>query len=251
MEKPASNRRKFFKNVAALGGLYPLSKFSSSDNAREKNLHVVCVGGHPDDPESGCGGTLIKYAKAGHSVSIVYLTRGEAGIPGKPHAEAAEIRTNEAKKACSLIGAQPYFLGQIDGNTVFNREGIVRLEQVLKTLNPDIVFTHWPIDTHPDHQVASLLTFHCWLRLNRSFGLYYFEVNSGDQTLHFNATDYVDISSVAEEKKRALYAHESQNPDDIYTSHHHVMQQFRGREIGVKEAEAFIRIDAQTASLLI
>ena len=23
---------------------------------------IVCVGGHPDDPESGCGGTLARYA---------------------------------------------------------------------------------------------------------------------------------------------------------------------------------------------
>ena len=44
---------------------------------------MVCVGAHPDDPESGCGGTLARYAAAGHRVTVLYLTRGEAGIAGQ------------------------------------------------------------------------------------------------------------------------------------------------------------------------
>ena len=37
-------------------------------------LKVACVGAHPDDPESGCGGTLARYSQAGHRVTILYLT---------------------------------------------------------------------------------------------------------------------------------------------------------------------------------
>ena len=58
----------------------------------DRPLRIVCVGAHPDDPESGCGGTLARYAAAGHRVTVIYLTRGEAGIPGKSHEEAASIR---------------------------------------------------------------------------------------------------------------------------------------------------------------
>ena len=63
-----------------------------------RKLNVVSVGGHPDDPESGCGGALARYAARGHNVTIIYLTRGEAGIPGKTHDEAAAIRTDEAAR---------------------------------------------------------------------------------------------------------------------------------------------------------
>src|ERR1035438_4398609 len=79
---------------------------------------IVCVGGHPDDPESGCGGTLARYAALGASVTIVYLTRGEAGIPRKSHDEAAAIRSAECEAACRILGAKPVFAGQIDGATV-------------------------------------------------------------------------------------------------------------------------------------
>ena len=34
--------------------------------AAEK-LKVVVAGAHPDDPETGCGGTIIRYTDAGHA----------------------------------------------------------------------------------------------------------------------------------------------------------------------------------------
>src|SRR5579872_1689396 len=87
---------------------------ANGPTAPARKLNVVCVGGHPDDPESGCGATLARYSAAGHNVVIVYLTRGEAGIESKTHDEAARIRTEEALKACKVLGAQPVFAGQID-----------------------------------------------------------------------------------------------------------------------------------------
>lgn len=245
-------RRTLLKNTAALGLLSPfvkLSNVTSKKAVQANELNIVCVGAHPDDPESGCAGTLSKYASQGHTVSIVYLTRGEAGIEGKTHEEAAQIRTAESEAACKVIGATPYFLGQTDGDTFFNKKAVTILQDLLQKLKPDIVFTHWPIDSHPDHQVASLLTYQSWLHMKKAFALYYFEVNSGDQTMHFLPTDYIDITAVAEQKKRSLYAHKSQDPDDIYLNYHFPMQQFRGREIRVKEAEAFVRLDARESSV--
>jgi LmbE family N-acetylglucosaminyl deacetylase len=237
-------RRTFIKQAITLGALHPLSKNISGINEEQKKLHVVCVGAHPDDPESGCGGTLALYANAGHRVSIVYLTRGEAGITGKSHEEAARIRTAESEAACKILGAQPYFFGQVDGSTHFDGGEIARMQQLLATLKPDILFTHWSVDSHPDHQVAALLCYQSWLRSSRSVPVYFFEVNGGFQTMQFQPTTYVDITAIAAQKKNALYQHKSQDPDDIYFNHHFIMQQFRGRELGVKEAEAFVRLDA-------
>ena len=240
-------RRVFLKQAAALGSLLPFSNssFAGPGIAQQANRNIVCVGGHPDDPESGCGGTLLLYAKAGYKVSIVYLTRGEAGIDGKNHDEAAQIRTKESEKACSIIGAQPYFAGQIDGSTRFDIPAIRVMQELLTKLKPDILFAHWPIDSHPDHQVASLLSIQSWLRMKKSFAIYFFEVDSGSQTMNFNPTHFVDITLVEVQKKQALYSHTSQDPDGIYLNHHLIMQQFRGREIGVKQAEAFMRFDAE------
>lgn len=226
------------KRRTLLGGmaLVPMAQ------AAGRELHIVCVGGHPDDPESGCGGTLARYAEAGHRVTIVYLTRGERGIAGKSNAEAAAIRTREAEAACKILGARAVFAGQIDGSTEVNNQRTAEFRKLLAEQNPDVVLTQWPIDTHPDHEAASLLTYRAWNAEGRHFPLYYFEVNLGSQTMGFSPNTYVDITAVREKKKAALFAHRSQNGEEIYRRHHKPMEDFRGRESGVPAAEAFIHL---------
>ena len=41
-----------------------------------RKLKVMVTGGHPGDPEAGCGGSIARYADLGHDVVLVYLNRG-------------------------------------------------------------------------------------------------------------------------------------------------------------------------------
>ncbi len=209
----------------------------------KSRLKLLVAGAHPDDPETGCGGTMARYAENGHEVVALYLTRGEAGIPGKSHDQAAEIRTQEALKACEILNATPVFAGQIDGDTKLDRHFYDELYRVIEKEKPDIVLTHWPVDTHRDHRICSLLLYDAWLRMEKSFALYYFEVMTGSQTQNFNPTDYVDITPVIDVKHKACYQHVSQHIKEEYDNVllHGDMEIFRGMEGGVKYAEAFIR----------
>ena len=244
MTDPDLTRRAFLgRSTSALGSavltssLLPLST-ARGEPAPEK-LSVVCIGGHPDDPESGCGGTLASYAAAGHTVTIVYLTRGERGIEGKSLDEAARIRTAESEAACRVLGATPRFFGQIDGATELTHAHVDAMTKLVAALKPDLILTHWPIDTHMDHQVASLLAIRAWMSV-KSADLFFFEVNAGSQTEGFKPDAYVDISAVVEQKKRALFAHVSQDGEGIWREHHEIMATWRGREYGVKAAEGFV-----------
>ena len=87
----------------------PLAALAAGQPSSGRALKIVCAGGHPDDPESGCGGSLARYAELGHRVTIIYLTRGEAGIPRKSHEEAAAIRSAECAAACKILGAKQVF----------------------------------------------------------------------------------------------------------------------------------------------
>ena len=72
----SSSRRKFLQqSISGLGVLAVPAGLQAATNKPVKKMKVVCVGGHPDDPESICGGTLAKFAAAGHDVTIIYLTR--------------------------------------------------------------------------------------------------------------------------------------------------------------------------------
>ena len=244
--KKLNSRRQFVKNATAGLGLFSLSSFANTQNEKQDSKKkIVCVGGHPDDPESGCGGTLAKFANAGYDVTIIYLTTGEAGIEGKTHDEAAAIRKQEAINACKILNAKPVFAGQIDGDTIMNNEWVNKMQQLITGEKPDTVFTHWPIDSHKDHQVASLLTIQTWMRAQQKFPLYFFEVCAGEQTMTFHPTDYIDITETQEQKRKAVYCHVSQDPDSIYACGHASMEDFRGRELGVKAGEGFVRMSGR------
>ena len=243
-----STRRTFLCRALTLPALLTAGGAPAIAQIKPGALKVVCVGGHPDDPESGCGGTLALYAAQGHRVSIVYLTRGERGIPGTSESETAAIRTAEAEAACGVLGAKPVFAGQIDGATELTRPRVEAIGAILDAESPDVVFTHWPIDTHMDHQVASLLTIRAYVAKSRGFPLYFFEVNAGSQTMGFTPTHYVDITAVREKKKSALFAHKSQHGDAIYRDHHEVMETFRGREVKAAAAEAFVLLPSPKGS---
>jgi LmbE family N-acetylglucosaminyl deacetylase len=210
-------------------------------------LNIVCVGAHPDDPESGCGGVLSRYVEAGHHVNIIYLTRGERGIAGKSLEEAAAIRTAEAQQACRILGARALFAGQIDGATELNHERVAGFSKLLLDEKPDVVFTQWPLDTHMDHQISGVLTLRAFFAATRRFHLYFYEVDLGAQTQGFHPTDYVDITGVREKKKAALFCHKSQNGEEIYSRHHEVMENFRGREARVTAAEAFVHLASDSS----
>ena len=203
---------------------------------------MLVIGGHPDDPESGCGGTIARYVAAGHEVVVLYLTRGEAGIQGKTHDEAARIRTGEAERACALLGATARFFGQIDGDTHIDAAAYDAMYKLFMRGRPDVVFTHWPVDTHRDHRAASLLAYDAWLRTGKTAGLAYFEVLTGHQTQVFRPTDYVDITAVAQKKHDACFLHASQQPEEWYPTHEQ-MARFRGIEHECAQAEAFVRHD--------
>ena len=214
----------------------------STDKNSVKIRKALIIGAHPDDPETGCGGTMLRLLQDGYEVVAVYMTKGERGIPKKTLDESAAIRMEEAKNACRILGASPVFMTQIDGDSHINKERYTEMRELIKRENPDIVFTHWPIDSHPDHRVCSLLVYDAWRRLGYNFELYYFEVMSGTQTQLFSPTDYVDITTVAKQKREACLCHISQDMEPLYNDWHTPMEQFRGLEFRCKQAEAFIHL---------
>jgi hypothetical protein len=57
---------------------------------------------------------------------------------------------------------------------------------------------------------------------------------------------YVDICGVQELKRRTVFCHASQNPPEIYTpgvpGNQAIMEEYRGMQLGVKAAEAFVKM---------
>lgn len=201
---------------------------------------ALVIGAHPDDPETIAGGTMLVLKNQGCEVVSVYLTAGEAGIPGKSHEEAAAIRRRESDEACRMMGVRHIFAGQVDGETEVTKERYTQLREIIEREKPDVVFTHWPIDSHRDHRVCSVLVYDAWRLTGHSFDLYYAEAMSGLQSQCFTPTDYVDISATVKAKHQACMCHASQGMDEVLDKWHKVMERFRGIEYHCEAAEAFV-----------
>lgn len=223
------------------GGLGTLAAAAQkSPPPPKRRLKAMFAGGHPGDPEYGCGGAAARYSEMGHDVVLLYLNRGDWGFLDKPLESPGADRVVEAQNACKLLGARPLFAGQLNGKAVVDPGHADEFQKLIETENPDVIFTQWPLDNHADHRAIFALVYEAWRRMKKKAALYFYEVSNGEDTLMFAPTHYVDITAVQARKRAACYAHASQTPDRYYEMQLQTMA-FRGLESGHKYAEGYIR----------
>jgi LmbE family N-acetylglucosaminyl deacetylase len=207
-----------------------------------KRLRIVVFGGHPDDPESGAGGLIALLSRQGHDVIVAYGTayRGDRQFFGKPE---GEVRREEATAACKILGATPKFFPYAHEKLVADVATLQAVSSWLDEVKPDIVVTHWPLDTHPNHHVVSSLVWQCY-KHKGAWNLYFFEVMTDQQTLAFEPDLFLNINPVRELKRQALLEHKSQEPQAIWQAHER-MHRRRGAECGAEFAEAYRLVEAK------
>lgn len=232
------NRRDMLRGAGVVAGAAAVNAVAQNSSSgtppATHKCKIVITGGHPGDPEYGCGGTIARFTALGHDVVLLYMNDGAW------QQTSSATRIAEAKKACEILQARPAYANQINGHAIVDNQHYQEFQGIIEKENPDAVFTHWLIDNHPDHRAIANLTFESWKQLKHQFALYYYEVSDGEDTTQFPApTHYVDITATADRKKAACYAHASQTPDSYYALQDTVAI-FRGLQSGSAKAEGFI-----------
>lgn len=198
-------------------------------------MNVLAIGSHPDDIEYGCGGSLLQFARKGWATHLFIATGGEEG--GDPG-----VRHSEQQAAAQLLGAENvYWGGYHDTQVPLKKELITKIEGVVTSVRPDIIFGHAPHDTHQDHRVLADATLSA-TRYTKNVLLY-----EGPTTQDFMPTFFVDIGDVIEEKLDVLRTHKSQIDKtrieglDILTIARSNAT-FRGIQARLKVAEGFLPV---------
>ena len=237
-------RRSLLTSIPLLGALADANAATHPSS----RLKIVVTGGHPGDPECGCGGTIARYTKLGHEVVLLYLNRGQGycAETTDPN-QCGDVRTSEARKACEILKAHAVFAEQFDGHAIVDNSHYDAFRRLLDAEKPDVVFTHWPFDHHRDHRAISMLTLDAWLQGGEKSAFYYYEV--AEDTMMFSPTEFVDISNVESSRRAACYAHASQKPDKWYPKQAEITR-FRGTESGYGQAEGFVRHWQSKAAVL-
>jgi len=221
-------------------------------------MRVLAIGAHPDDLEILCAGTLARYAREGHDVTMCVATDGTAGHMVIKPPELAQIREKEARAAAEVIGAEFIWLGFPDELIFNDRATRLAFIDAIRRARPDLIITHAPDDYHPDHRVVSSLVF------DTSFIASLPNIET-DHSAHsaipplfymdtlavkgFHPTEYVDITTTIETKRQMLNRHESQlkwlnDHDNIDVMEFmEVVARTRGFQCNVPYAEGFRQAD--------
>ena len=224
-------------------------------------LDILAFGVHPDDIELSCAGTLLTEKAKGRKVGIIDLTRGELGTRG-----TAETRDQEAMDSARILGIEiRENLEMADGFFENDKTHQLKIIEVLRKYQPEIVLCNAPDDRHPDHGRAARLvedaTFLSGLRkIETSFEgkiqgawrpKYVFHYI---QDQYFEPDFVVDISTVIEQKTDAIRAFKTQffngkdqsgEPQTYISSPEFLNNVISrsamwGKMIGVKHAEGFL-----------
>ena len=187
---------------------------------------AIAVAAHPDDVEFMMGGTLLLLKRAGWETHYLNVSIGDCGSRHISPEETARVRTEEAKRAADLLGAEWHAGFSRDLSIFYDEPHLRKLAAIVREVGPEVVLTHSPQDYMEDHANV------CRLAVTAAFthSMPNFRTQPAveppfkDVTIYHampyglrdglrkrvSAGLYVDVSSVAEEKLAALAAHESQ-----------------------------------------
>lgn len=220
---------------------------------------VMVIAAHPDDPEFGCAGTVIKWAQAGRDITYVLITSGDKGShdPDLRPGQLAARREGEQRAAAADLGVRDViFLRRPDGlleNTLDLRRELAAL---VRRLRPHVVVTidSWrPYQLHPDHRAAGQAAMDAvWSA--REWYIFPEQLVEGVEPwrvrqVYLFWTDYPDywedISCCLEQRIAALMRHASQVGTEPEKLAERVRQRAReaGEKPGYAAAEAFKRFE--------
>lgn len=193
---------------------------------------VLAIGAHPDDIELGCGGAIARHVASGDDVTMLIITKGEAG-PG----EVAR-RIHEQEEAAAVLGVNRLLWGGLPDGRVSNHElELVRvIEQAIAEVGATLIYSHNNADSHQDHRAVAEAT---WGAARKVGCVLCYDSPSSNS---FNPSVFVDITSSLDKKIASLNAHASQTASSSMASVNLVRTQagYRGFQARVEAAEAFM-----------
>lgn len=124
---------------------------------------VLVFEAHGDDMEFFAGGTIAKFAAAGHEVTVVCATDNDKGSLELSGEELRAVRDRELHGAAEVLGVKRVIaLGYPDGDLAYRatpEELRGRFMRIIREVKPHIVFT-WdpfaPYEGHPDHRAVAV-----------------------------------------------------------------------------------------------
>ncbi len=217
-------------------------------------MKVLAVGAQPGEIEARCGGTLASFARRGDRIALACICNGNLGHGTISPDDLADIREHESQNAAAILGAELHWLNHSDFTVEVDPVTTMKLAEIVRGFQPDLVLTHSPVDRLVDHANTHALVLRATMaatvpniererpptetlvpviEMDTAFGL------------GFLPTEFVDISELMDIKIEAVGCHRTRLDwikdstgrdvrDELVTS-----ARYRGLQCGTRYAEAF------------
>jgi LmbE family N-acetylglucosaminyl deacetylase len=228
---------------------------------------ILTIFPHPDDAETAAGGTLLRWARQGHQLTLCILTDGDKGTadPTMSREALVQQRRQEQARAADLLGAELVFLGLEDGLVQPTLELRREMVRVMRTVRPHVVVANDPTVwfrfgayiNHPDHRATGQAVVEALYPAVKKPGIFPELMAEGVlphvvEEVWLTPTEqpdhWEDISDVFEEKMALILTHASQFPPEPTRRVFSRMAQLCGEPRGLPLAESFrtLRLTAST-----
>lgn len=170
-------------------------------------MNVLAIGGHFDDVEIGCGGTISKHVRNGDRVFVYVVTRSNYTDYNGHVMRDVETARREGQEAARILGYE-LICGDFETKEVaFNHRLVESINKVVDDHAIDLIYTHWSGDVHQDHQAIGQATLAAGRKVNR---LLSYRSNLYINAFPFHPNFYVDISADIDRKFEAILAHRTE-----------------------------------------
>lgn len=204
-------------------------------------MKLLAIGAHLDDIELACGGTLARAIQNGHEVSMVVLSDSSYTLYNGKVMRTKSNAIREGKEAAKILGVKNFEIWNFPTKDIpYDSKVVEKLDKKINVFKPDIIFTHWPFDTHKSHQNTALSSISA-ARYQNSILMYEPITPAGRSYVGFRPQVYVDISDFIDQKLEALKAHKTEYKKygEEWLEGVKARATYRGFEIGKKYAESF------------
>jgi len=113
---------------------------------------ILCLGAHSDDIEIGCGGTLLHLLGRMPEATVHWVSFSADGKRADEAQRGVELFAGQQASTVELHTFRDGFFPDAFG------EIKERFRDLQRSVDPDLVFTHWRGDLHQDHRLVSELT---------------------------------------------------------------------------------------------
>lgn len=202
---------------------------------------LLAIGAHLDDAEIACGGTIARAAANGHRVKLLVLSDSSYTHYDGKVLRTVEEAQKEGREAARIVGVSEIeVLDYPTKDIPYGSSVVEAVEERIDAFDPDVIFTHWPFDTHQAHSNTGLSSISAG-RYRKSILMYEPMMPAGRSYMAFRPQMYVDISDHIEQKLEGVRAHASQlrKYGDAWVDAVASRCRLRGFEMGVRYAEAF------------